>query len=85
MDILDARVSQVKLSAEQDPNSHVDALFVKSVAQGVITKIEVRQGDNHAWPGQDRPNDVIGPQGAIRLFEPTDVIRDRVTIQSCYS
>jgi len=72
VNVLDAGVGQVGFPAEQDADLHVDALLVQAVAERMIAEVEVGQGGHQPRPGQDRAEDVVGPERRVRPLEGAD-------------
>src|ERR1051326_3377210 len=59
MDVLDAGVSQIDFTAEEDAHLHVDAFVVEAIAKGVIAKEKIWQGSNDTGPGEECADVVI--------------------------
>ena len=72
VDVLDAGVGEIHLAAEEYADAHVDALFVETVAERVIAKIEIGKRDHEERPGEERADHVERPQGRVRSFQCED-------------
>src|ERR1051325_11172902 len=85
MYILDAGVGEIDFAPKQDAHFHMNAFFVESVPQGVISKIQIRQTGDDARAGKNRPNNVILPQSGVGPAQAANHVRNWLTVGRCHA
>src|SRR6185503_2635435 len=65
----DTRVGEIDFAPKQQAVAHVNAFLVEAVAQGLVTKKQIRQCADNARTRQHGANQVVSPQRTMRSFE----------------
>src|SRR4051812_18845357 len=76
MNVLDTSISKIDLPAKQDAYFHMNTLRIKTIAQRVITKIEIRETRDDPGAGENGDDDIICPKRGMRPFQGKDLLRN---------
>src|SRR5882672_1360631 len=76
MNVLDASVSEIDFTPEEDADLHVDTFVIEAITKCMVAEEKIRKGGDEAWAGEKGCDDVVLEQVRMRTFERTDVFWD---------
>ncbi len=73
MNVLNARVGEIDLAPEKNPDPHVNAFLIEGVTQRVVAEIKVGQQNDQTRTSEERADDIEHPKRGIWRAEGEDV------------